>query len=98
VELEHLDTDPRSAASSGVTRHICAVVLVTAQDLQAITLAPVETPGCEGAIEPVCTLACVSHGAKVTCACGDPWVGDYVSGCTKGSQGRSFSPSLMVTG
>jgi hypothetical protein len=77
---------------------MCGVVLVTAQDLQAITLAPVETPGCEGAIEPVCALACVSHGAKVTCACGDPWVGDYVSGCTKGSQGRSFSPSLMVTG
>ena len=29
---------------------MCAVVLVTAQDLQATTLAPVETPGCEGAV------------------------------------------------
>ena len=39
---------------------MCGVVLVTAQDLQAITLAPVETPGCEGAVEPVCTLGYVS--------------------------------------
>ena len=77
---------------------MCAVVLVTAPDLQAITLAPVETPGCEGAVEPVCTLAYVSLDAKVTCVGGAPWVGDYVLGCTKGWQGRSCSPSLMVTG
>ena len=74
---------------------MCGVVLVTAQDLQAITLAPVETPGCEGAVEPVCTLGYVSTLCQ----------GHMCKWCTLGrglrarlheGQGRSCSPSLMV--